>query len=207
MTGTAVYEGRLEYLGWFRPWLVTNAAGSFELNSVFWEVAERLKGKPTAMPLEPDNFGLRLDPSSEYDCLFAEVGSAIIIKRREKFGFSNVTAYLSTMLCNLNGREIIAAVSDEGFTVFANPMETVPAIFRRNDDTGNSIGLNDEQVSTFCRPGTAEACIFLTASARGFECAKFADGLTRLLLDRKAEGTMRASRIGNCRCAGWEDAT
>lgn len=204
MSAPIVIEGRLEYLGWERPWSVIGERDTVDLSAAFWQVAAKLKGRPTSMPVEPDNFGLRFDAASPCDCDFDEVGSGIIIASKTDFKFANVFSYCSSILCSLNGRQVIASVEEESFTVFANPMHDVPALLRKLDDRGNMIGLDDKTAKARCKPCTVDACIFLTVGAGGFECAKFADGLTRTIIDMRARGAMRATRIGDCRCAGWE---
>lgn len=203
---TTVIEGRLEYLGWSRPWsVVRDGRVVADLASPFWAVAQRLKDKPTAMPAAPDSFGLKADAASEYDLDFDAIGAGIIISKRNGFGFTNVLAYCEAILCNLNGREIIASIEEESFSVFANPQAPEVPALKRKREGGNLIPIGDEFIRSRCGAGTADACIFITVGSGGFECAKFAQSLTRTLLDRKATGTMRATRIGNCRVDGWEE--
>lgn len=203
---TIVVEGRLEYLGWSRPWSVFNEGRiAADLSLPFWAVAQRLKGKSASMPVAPDSFSLKTDTASEYDLEFDEVGAGIIVSKRDGFGFTNVLAYCEAILCNLNGREIIASIEEESFSVFANPQAPEVPALKRKREGGNLIPISDEIVRSRCGAGTADACIFIVAGSGGFECAKFAQSLTRTLLDRKATGTMRATRIGNCRVDGWEE--
>ena len=44
--------------------------------------------------------------------------------------------------------------------------------------------------------------MFFIAGGGGFECQKFNSYIARGLLDRYGKGTMRASRIGNCKIVG-----
>lgn len=205
---TTVIEGCLEYLSWNRNWLVASERDTVDLSVHFWDVAKRLKDQPVGLTLKPESFTLRAVPGSIWHLEFEEVGSGIVISRKgEHFGFTNVLAYLETILCNMNAQEIIASVEDGRFAVFANPVAAakVPALKRPRDAAGNSIPISDDIVRTRCGAGTADACIFITASASGFSCEKFGGSTTRMLLDRKAKGTMRATRIGNCRLDGWEE--
>lgn len=204
---TVVIEGVLEYLSWNRYWSVTAEDRVADLAEHFWQVAQRLQDQPVNLDMKPGSFTLRADPASEWVLEFDEVGSGIIIVRQgATFGFTNVLSYLEAILCNINAQEVIASIEDDSFTVFANPttQASYPGLMRPREVRGNSIPISDEIVKTRCGAGTADACIFITASADGFACEKFNGSLTRMLLDRKAQGTMRASRIGNCRIDGWE---
>jgi len=197
-----VIEGRLEYLGWRRPWNIETRGNRIDLSVEFWKVARGLKDKPAAMEYQRDLFAIKADPASPSNLEYNVEGEGVIVSRRESFGFSNVAAYCETILCNLNGREVIVAIEDAGFKVFANPQQVVPSVKFRNPGNMCRIPAGHEQ--TVCGVKTGDACIFLTVSADGFGCAKFSS-LARHLLDRKAEGTMRATRIGNCRNDGREE--
>lgn len=204
---TVVIEGRLEYLSWNRFWTVSSGVRSADLSAPFWQVAQRLKDQPVNLDMKSDSFTLRADPASEWVLEFEEIGGGIIVSRKgSAWGFTNVLSYIEAILCNINAQEVIASIEDDSFTVFANPtaQADVPGLKRPRDVRGNSIPISDDIVRTRCGAGTADACIFITASASGFACEKFNGSMTRMLLDRKAQGTMRASRIGNCRIDGWE---
>jgi hypothetical protein len=203
-----VIEGRLEYLGWRRPWNIERGDKVFDLSRDFWTVAGRLKDAAASMPCKPDEFVLKADVASNWNVEFDEVGSGIILARRgHAFGFTNVLSYCEAILCNLNGREVIASIEDNSFSVFANPHgPQVPAL-KRKKEGGNIIPLPDDVPADRCGLGKGPdaTCIFLVAGAGGFECAKFAGSMTRTILDRRADGTFRATRIGDCRIDGWED--
>jgi hypothetical protein len=197
-----VIEGRLEYLGWRRPWNIETRGNKIDLSVEFWKVASALKDTPSAMEYQRDLIGIAADPASPFNLEYNVEGEGVIISRREGFGFSSVVYHCESIFCALNGREVIVAIEEAGFKVFANPQEVVPSVKFYGDGNMSRIRPGDERA--VCGVATGDACIFLTASAKGFECAKFSS-FARHLLDRKAEGTIRATRIGNCRNVGREE--
>ncbi|KQU96478.1 hypothetical protein [Devosia sp. Root105] len=199
-------SGRLEYLSWDRPWKV----GELDAAPHFWDVAESLQNIRAEHAYHRDGYTLRANPEAVTELRHGGRGNgAGLFNADGRFGFSNVAAYLEWSLCALNGRTVNLIVSPSTiFSIEAAAFEEVPEVrfFGEGNMSRGSpdAAPNDEFVKRVCQPGSADCCIFLTAGADGFSCAKFSGSTARLLLDRKAEGTMRASRIGNCRIVGRE---
>lgn len=202
-----IITGKLEYLGWQRPWTIETKDGPVDLSLDFWRVAQMLENEPSAMAYDRDTISLRRDENSDMVIEHGGVGQGVVItKKAPAFGFSNVTAYVEAILCALNGREIVATIAPDAdaFSINPAPGEDVPGV--RYAWSGNMCRVPNEMEVEVCGMGNgAAACIFLTLGGRGFECAKFSGSMARTLLERKAMGTMNAGRIGNCRCVGREE--
>lgn len=199
-----VIEGKLEYLTWRRPWKVEIGDRFNDISIVFWDFAERLKGKRVQMSYTLDSFTLAANEKSDFALNFEVRCEGIALDKIDGFGFSNVLAYCESAMHRLNGREIIVAVDDVSLKIFANATENVPEV--KYKSSGNMARVPEEMVRGPCGLGEGpNTCIFLVAGSEGFECAKFEGSLSRQLLGRKAEGAMHAKRIGNCRLIGRED--
>lgn len=198
-------SGKLEYLGWDRPWMV----GERDVSRLFWETAACLKDRLATQTYSRDGYALTADPLAGMKLEHEGRGSRPgLFKEDGSFGFTNVAAYLEMALWRLNGRTVNVMCAPEAvFSIEAAAFEQVPEVryYDGNMSRGSpDAGPNDEFVRRVCKPSTVDCCIFLTAGADGFACAKFSGWLTQSLLDRKAEGTLRATRIGNCRNIGRE---
>ncbi|RWX72520.1 hypothetical protein [Mesorhizobium sp. M2A.F.Ca.ET.039.01.1.1] len=199
--------GTLEYLGWQRPWTLTAEDGSTrDISADFWDAAERLKGKPTSMDARGDSIALRADPASEYELIFETRGEGILISKMPSFrwGFSNVLYYFEQHMHNLNSRRIEVEIAEDRFALIARDAEDTPAVYYSD---GNLAAIPEGWERSICRVGEGKnTCIFFTAGAGGFSCAKFSGPMGRMLLERHAAGQMNAGRIGNCRIAGRKDS-
>ncbi|SOC37044.1 hypothetical protein SAMN05892877_103388 [Rhizobium subbaraonis] len=195
--------GTLEYLRWDHPWKVTSAAGDLDLSPPFWEAAQIMQGHPAVLSYTRDSFTLALDESAEHIITMRAVGEGILLTRKDgDFGFQNVLAYAEDAFIRLNGRRIIATIDADRFDIIADPF--APPVPDVNYFGSGNMGRIPDPMP--CRPGDgAETCIFLVGGPSGFECAKFSS-IARTVLSRKADGTMRAGRIGNCRLNGREGA-
>lgn len=200
-----IITGRLEYLGWQRPWTVQTEAGPVDISANFWRVAQALESQPTSMEYERDGILIRRDENSDMILKHGGVGEGVYIaKPSPGFGFRNIAAYLGDALMILNARAIVAKTTDaDAFSIDAAKGEDVPGV-RYSD--GNMCRVPEGMETEVCGLGQGKgACIFLTLGGDGFQCAKFAGPLGRSLLERHATGTMNAGRIGNCRCVGREE--
>ena len=198
-----VTHGTLLFTGWpHKPWRLSRPNGS--MVDLFPPIHEKLlgfAGKRVSHDREKDNYSVRLDPSSDFE-LFYEEGTNPVIAA-ENGSFSNLGVYLESSLMWLTGRQVIFAIDDEGFDIRADPSEDVPLV--KFFGTGNSCRVLKENAKPICKIGEPDCCIFLTAGGNGFSCEKFNDPLARMLLTRHVEGTMRASRLGNCGINGREE--
>lgn len=203
-----IVEGRLEYLGWQRPWLVETEAGPVDLSAHFWRVAQALTDQPTTMECDRDAILIRRDENSDMILKHGGVGQGVYItKVAPAFGFSNVLAYLEEQLCSLNARQITAIVTPDAdsFSIHTPKGEDVPGV--RYFGGGNMCRVPEGMETEVCGISKGKgACIFLTFGVGTFQCAKFAGSMGRTLLERHATGTMNAGRIGNCKCVGREEA-
>ena len=198
--------GKLEYLGWQRPWDV----GGLDVSARFWDVAESLQGRRAEHTYHRDGYTLRANPEATRELRHGGRGQgAGLFGVDGAFAFTSVASYLEWALCALNGRTV--SVSHDPGSVFwieAAAFEEVPGVRYFGD--GNMARLDPADPEAFrrvCKPGAgADCCIFMTAGADGISCAKFSGGMARHLLDRKAAGAMSAGRIGNCRNVGREGA-
>jgi hypothetical protein len=200
------FIGTLEYLTWDRPWRMTGIAGeTFDLRECFWRFAVANRDAPAAHEFTRDNYALKIDKGSDCALQFITVGAGILLSKTEGFGFSNVSAYLEMTLQTLNGRCVIVHSSAGGFVIEVDPTEEVFGV--KYFGNGNSARVPDGAEIEVCKIGSDQACIFLSASGRGFECQKFDSPTARNLLHRKSENAIRAQRIGNCAITGREDQT
>lgn len=195
------YSGLLKFISWGKPWTVTGPDGEYDMREGFWQVADALKDKTCAVEQVRDKFHLFFDLAGLTDLEFKTRGEGIMLV--SDTGFSNVASYLELTLQALNGRQVIVNLSSFGFRIDAAPGEDVPSVKYYGD--GNMSRVPKGMEVAVCKMGQgAECCIFLTGSARGFECAKFDGAGTNFFLHRHAEGKMNAGRIGNCKNIGRE---
>lgn len=203
MAETTTVAGPLEYLGWQYPtWKI---GIDHDLKGAFWRFAEKNRDQPCRQEYSRGSYTLTADPEAEFDLSYNESGLGILLTKRKRggFGFTNVTAYLEWALQALNGRDVIAEISDTKFTVAADPGENVFGVYFTSP--GNSARIPDGAENSICKVGTSEACLFTSFSTKGFRCEKFSGSTAGMLLARKAEGTIRAQRIGNCALLGREE--
>ena len=114
---------------------------------------------------------------------------------------SNVHVCLDEALGWLSGRLVEIEIEDGKQVKFsADASEEVFGVYFTGE--GNSCKIPNGAVKAVCKIGQRDCCIFLSAGADGFNCEKFNSPMVRMLLDRLAKGTMRASRIGNCALLG-----
>jgi hypothetical protein len=213
MVKPIIWNGLLTYYGWNRPWEIEDdSKRTHDLREAFWDFAEQLNDQIAHHVAARDLYELAagnhpdpdmVQPKSGYALRFETRGEGIILSAREPWGFSNVAAYLGTALASLNARHIMVRSSGGRFQIRADPdrLKLSPEVRYAAETNMGAIMPGDEK--TICRAGEGrECCVFLTAGAGGFECAKFAGSLADHLIARKVEGTIHAARIGNCRNVG-----
>lgn len=200
-------EGKIEFLGWWnRPWRLTTDDGKeFDLWTFFENLFQKLNNKPTSMKEEMESFTLFTDEKSDSDLIFEDRSDscAVLLKNRERFGFSNLIAFLEDTFHRINGRKIIVKIEYQKISFAAVPME---GIFGLYFTEGNSCRIPEGKENKICKIGQgAETCIFTSISGRGFMCEKFNSYMARMLLDRLAKGNINARRVGNCALLGRKE--
>jgi hypothetical protein len=204
-------KGRLEYLRWDCPWTITPVGeltaelGPVDISPLFWAFAQRHKDKLCSHHQDRASYELKADTASEFNLEFEKVGWGIgLFMTEQRFGFSNVAAYLESTFCRLNARHVIFEPRDDSFKIWADPEHQVFGV--KYHGSGNYAQVPEGKEREICKVGTTDACLFAMCGAGGFECAKFSGPTARLLLDRKVKGTIRATRIGDCECTGRVDS-
>lgn len=191
------FKGRLLYMGWFNlPWKLVTDNGDIDI----WPIVEKffisISGKLADHKRERESYTLSTSESSEFRFNYIP-GKEVLLEKIKGFGFSNVFAYIDDSLIWLSGRLVEIEVEDDKYVKFAaDTSEKVFGVYFSGD--GNSCEVPPGSEKTICKIMQHDCCIFTTASADGFHCEKFNGPIARMLLDRLAKGTIRASRIGNC---------
>ncbi len=149
----------------------------------------------TVFANENSEYFMKFEKNDEKDSILMilEVGGG-------KWGMINLGAYVPDMLQRLNNMQVIVEFENESISIKHDKTEKVPELNYNTE--GNSCRVSPEFAKEVCKIGQNGCCIFLTVSGDGFECEKFDDYMSRMLLSRHAEGTMRANRIGNCKIVG-----
>lgn len=196
-------KGRLLYMGWFNlPWKLVTDDGETDLWPILDKFLTSLNGKRADHEQTHDSYTLLANKSSEFQFKYIP-GKRVFLEKPEGFGLSNVFAYLDTTLGWLSGRLVkIEIENGKQIKFVADTSEDVFGVYFTD---GNSCEVPSNAEKTVCKEGQHDCCIFLTMSAKGFSCEKFNSPLARVLLDRLAKGTMRASRIGNCALLGRKE--
>ena len=200
LTGVLVFSG-----SWLnRPWTLIQPDGSkIDLYPLIDQALLALNGKPAEHKQGRESYSLMLDDSTEMIVEYKTDGVALLTKPKG-FGMSNIGAYLPGALTWLSGRKVEIEFSEKGFKIAADPTEQVFGVqfFGR----GNSCRIPEGAEKSVCKVGTSDCCIFMAAGSDGFTCEKFGS-MGQHMLGRRFEGTMRASRVGNCVCTGREEDT
>ena len=198
------FKGRLLYMGWFNlPWRLVMESGEVDLWQVTNEFLTSLNGKRASHDRELDGYTLSADESSEFKFKYVP-GQYVLLEKPKGFGISNVHAYLEDALGWLSGRMVKIEIEDGKQIKFtADKSEEVYGVYFVGD--GNSCEVPSGIEETVCRIGQRDCCIFLSLSPSSFQCEKFSGPTARMLLDRLAKGTIRASHIGNCALLGRKE--
>ena len=193
-------KGVLLYTGWSNlPWKLVTDDGEIDLWPIIDKFLMSLNGKCANHQEACDGYTLSADEASEFQFKYIP-GEYVLLEKPEGFGMSNVHVYLDTALGWLSGRLVEIEIEDGKRVKFvADASEQVFGVYFTD---GNSCEVPSDAEKTVCKAGQHDCCIFLSAGADGFHCEKFNSPLARMLLDRLAKGTIRASRIGNCALLG-----
>ena len=196
-------KGRLLYMGWLNlPWKLVTGDSEIDLWPIIDKFLASLNGKRANHEVALDGYTLSADDSSEFQFEYVP-GERVVLKKIEGFGFSSVQALLGEALGLLTGRLVEIEIEDGRQMKFtADASEAVYGVYFTD---GNSCRVPSGIEETVCKLGQHDCCIFLSVGADGFRCEKFNSPLARILLDRLAKDTIRASRIGNCALLGRKE--
>lgn len=189
-------RGKLFYFGWFNhPWRLVAEEGEIDVWPAVDAFFSRIAGKRASHYEHQEGYGILTDQNSEY--IFHYTPDGLVLLEKEKgIGGSNVHAYLDNTFLRLNGRTVEIEADESSLRVTADPSEKV---FHVPLTHGNSGKVSDKIAQDICKMGQGDAaCIFLTFSGERYFCEKFNDPLARASLDRLAQGTIQARRIGDC---------
>jgi len=198
-------KGKLEFISFWNPIRLITDSGELDLRQDYFRVFTNLNGKKASMKGGMNNITVTADEDSEYFMNFKkddEENTILMILEvgGEKWGMSNLGAYIPDMMQRLNGMQVIVEFDDQSIGIRHDESEKVPELNFNTD--GNSCSLSPEFAEEVCKIGRDGCCIFLAAGSGGFLCEKFDGHMARILLDRYSNGTMRANRIGNCKIVG-----
>lgn len=188
------FEGTLRFLQWDGPWMV----GEVDIRPSVMSLADRLHDSRVSQDRAPDACSLSADKKS--DSAFSSETWWMVLQNG--FGGTNCLAALSCSLQSLNGRDVIASITDDGFKIFDPDPSKYHGVKYHG---GNLARVCDGDETRVCEMCTDACCAFLAHTKDGFMCAKFDSYLCRQLLGRIADGSMNATRIGSCRLLGRED--
>lgn len=203
-------KGKLTFISLWHPINLETEDSELDLRVQYFGLFRNLNGKKANMKYGMNDLTILADEDSEYEMVFEKSGDeiestdtdtiGIILKKSgEGWGMSNIGAYLPDALQRLNGMQVIVEVKEDSIAIRHDETEEVYEIKYTHN---NSCRIPDEDVKKICKIGKADCCIFCSVSGNGFLCQKFDGHMATHLLNRHAEGTMRASRIGNCKIVG-----
>jgi hypothetical protein len=194
-------KGRLLYMGWFNlPWKLVTDSGEIDLWPIIEGFFVSFNGKTANHERRRDSYTLSSDEGSKFK--FEYVPDEHVWLEEPAGGLSNVHAYLDESLVWLSGRMVEIEIEDgKHIKLVADRAQKVNGIY----SVGDSCEVPRGAEKTICKAGQRDCCIFLAMSPDGFECEKFSGSTARMLLDRLAKGTMRASRIGDCALVGRKE--
>ncbi|MDD5625742.1 MAG: hypothetical protein PHG83_01080 [Patescibacteria group bacterium] len=183
------------YMGWKNfPWKLVTDNGEVDL----WPVVDEFLASLNNKRAKYEGSSIVADESSKYKFKYAPCEYVVLA---EDSGILNVRACLDNDLIWLSGRKVEIEIEDGKQMKFvADKSEEVLGVYFMGG--GNSCEVPKGMEQTVCKCGQSDCCIFLTIGTGGFRCEKFSGPMARLLLDRLAKGTIRASRIGNCSIIG-----
>ncbi len=199
-----ISEGKLEFFGWWhRPWLIkAKDDEKIDIWPRFENVLKNLNGKSAKMKLDGSSISFEQDDASGLLLEFKSdaVDFFAIIRQKEGFGFSNIIAYVGDVMQAINGRQVIVETTNNSFSIKADPTEWVFGLYYTRD---NSCLISNNEAMKICLIGNgADSCAFAVVTGDGFECQKFNPPTARMILNRLADGTFNAKRIGNCALLG-----
>ena len=202
-------KGKLTFISFWHPINLETEDGELDLRVQYFGTFRELNGKKANMKYGMNDLTICFDADSEYEMVFectndspelrdSDSVGMILKKSGEGWGMQNIGAYLPDILQRLNGMQVIVDVDEDSIAIRHDETEEVYEIkYTRN----NSCQIPKEDLTKVCKIGQADCCIFMSVGSTGFECQKF-DSMESHLLRRHAEGTMNATRIGNCKIVG-----
>lgn len=198
-----VITGTLRFTGWLGTFTLIQSDGqAFNIWPAIVKAMAGMAEKRAEHKRERESYRLAVNPASDYKLVYEIGDNPLLLLADGGFGMSNVGLYLAEACQWLNGRVVAVTLTDDLIEIVATEQD---ADLDLKFTDGNSCAIPPEAIDRTCKPGTTEACAFLTCSADGFQCAKFSGSLAARLLDRIEKGTIRAQRIGTCRCVGREE--
>jgi hypothetical protein len=205
-------KGKLEFISFWSPIRLDVGTMELDLRDDYFRVFKNLNGKKATMDCGMNHIRIFADDASDRVVYF-EIKKDPINPYNDKilmilnnveggWGMSNLGSYAPDILQRLNGMQVIVEYDDESISIKHDESEKV---FELNYTHINSCKIPDNKVKEICKIGESDCCIFVTAGSNGFMCEKF-NYMASGLLERYSKGTMRASRIGNCKIVGRIDA-
>lgn len=195
---TFTVTGNLSFTTFANPWIITTDSGEqVDIRPIIFQAVAQAKGERTSMDYGRGRYKIYLDQESKY--VLDASDHNFIISIPDAFGFSNSGLYLETFMQFSIGQVVTVTVTIDSFEMVAADNGEHTVYFSNYNMC--KIGTNDE-VKSICQPGTENTCAYLVMSPTGFECAKFSTSTARTINHRLDEGTMRATRQGNCRNGG-----
>lgn len=197
-------RGKLEFISLWDPIKLQTANETIDLRDYIFPIFEKLNGKRVIMVYDKTLITIKADEKSESTFQFIQnkKEDTISFLLQTSTGFSNLNAYVPSILQILNGRYIVVTIKNDYVSITANPDQIIYGLYYTKN---NSCKVPDEDVKNICQPGTTHCCIFLTVGADGFHCEKFDSYTARNLLHRYNEGKMNATRIGDCELLGRKE--
>jgi hypothetical protein len=196
-------RGKLEFISLWRPIKLHTAEGTIDLRDEIFPLLTLWNGRKALIDYTKKHIIVGLSETTDGVLEFEHVKEkeiiSIIIKKPD--GFTNLGAYIPNTLQFLNGQYIDVDLEEDYFQIIG-AKQTLYGLYYTD---GNSCKVPDEDVKNICQPGTTHSCIFLSVGANGFQCEKFDSYMARQILYRYDEGTMRATRIGDCELLGRKD--
>lgn len=198
-------SGKLEFISFWEPIKLETENGVVDLREAYFRVFNYLNGKKCSMSAAMNNLKVFADESSDLVMKFEkndekDTIQMILETPGPRWRMNNLGAYVPDMLQRLNAMKVIIEYDEQGISIEHDESEKV---FELNyTGNGNSCKISDDKVKEICKPGQSDTCIFLSTGLQGFECEKFDSYMSRMLLDRYLNKTIRASRIGNCKIIG-----
>lgn len=196
-------KGKLIFISFWHPIKLETEDGVLDLRTEYFKVFKNLNDKKTSMDGGMNDLTICVNKDSEYKMKFekniTEESILMILENADGFGFSNVGAYLPDTLRRLNGMQVIVEVDEDSIGIKHDETEKV---FEINYTNNNSCRIPEDKIKVVCKIGQEDCCIFCSVSGDGFQCQKFDSYMASSLLRRHAEGTMNATRIGNCKIVG-----
>lgn len=204
-------KGKLEFISLWNPIRLDIGTTELDLRTDYFRIFTNLNGKKASMSGEMNGIKIFADETSdrvmnfeiEKDTINSHNDKILMILKNDgkEWGFSNLGAYIPDILQRLNGMHVIVEYDDKSISICHDETEKV---YELNYTHINSCKIPDDKVKEICKIGESDCCIFVTAGSNGFMCEKF-NYMASLLLERYSQGTMRASRIGNCKIVGRID--